>query len=145
MYSNNVQVIGSGTGSTTAFQVQNTAGTAVVGVDTTNNKLTVNGSQTISAATDGKVFQVQNSLDGNVLSVNSATVNLASNPGAEVSGTFSSAWLPYGSATITRDTVTTAAGLASAKGGNIGCQQRCQNVLTNTLAQARPTWPASAS
>ena len=75
MCSNNVQVIGSGTGSTTAFQVQNTAGTAVVGVDTTNNKLTVNGSQTISAATDGKVFQVQNSLDGNVLSVNSATVN----------------------------------------------------------------------
>jgi hypothetical protein len=144
MYSNNVQVIGSGTGSTTAFQVQNTAGTAVVGVDTTNNKLTVNGSQTISAATDGKVFQVQNSLDGNVLSVNSATVNLASNPGAEVSGTFSSVWLPYGSATITRDTVTTAAGLASAKAVTSAASSGAKNVLTNTLAQST-TYLASFS
>jgi len=144
MYSNNVQVIGSGSGSTTAFQVQNASGTAVLGVDTTNNKLTVNGSQTVSAVTDGQIFQVQNSLDGNVLSVNSATTNLASNPGAEVAGTFGAAWLPYGTATITRDTVTTAAGLASAKAVTSAASSGAKNVLTNTLAQST-TYLASFS
>jgi hypothetical protein len=69
---------------------------------------------------------------------------LASNPGAEVSGTFSSAWLPYGSATITRDTVTTAAGLASAKAVTSAASSGAKNVLTNTLAQST-TYLASFS
>jgi hypothetical protein len=53
-------------------------------------------------------FQIQNALGASLLTLDptntAASLNIAVNPGAEVSGTFGTTWTAHGAATITRDT-----------------------------------------